>query len=344
MSKFDAFKQVLDKANKIVVIQADNPDGDSLASALALEQILGDLGKDPVLYCGVDIPTYLRYLPGWDRVSKELPGQFDASIIVDTSAIGLLETLEGNKQVGWLASKPAVVIDHHAVENSISFASVVINEPAVATGEIIYEIAKEFGWELNHTAKEMLAISILADSLGLISEGTTARSIHIIAELVDGGVKLAELENARREMMRKSPELTRYKGELLQRVEYFANNRIATITIPWEEIEKYSHAYNPSMLVLDDMRLTENTDIAIAFKTYRDSRVTAKIRCNFGKTIGAKLAEHFGGGGHPYASGFKVTDGRPFNEVKSECIQKATELLDNLNKGASDETTQHANA
>src|SRR5687768_5974505 len=72
-------QELLGTAQRIVVLQADNPDGDSLGSALALEQILHEMGKEPILYCGVDIPAYLRYLPGWDRVVKELPKQFDAS-------------------------------------------------------------------------------------------------------------------------------------------------------------------------------------------------------------------------------------------------------------------------
>ncbi len=336
--KSDELKKLLDGTKTIVIMQADNPDGDSLASALALEQILGDLGKEPHLYCGVDMPTYLRYLKGWDRVNKDLPAKFDLSIIVDTSTISLFETLEKSGQQGWVAGKPCVVLDHHAVDLNIPFASLVINLPAVATGEVIYELAKELKWELNHEAKEMLAVSILSDSLGLISEGTSARSIHIIAELVDSGVKLAELENARREMMRKSPELVEYKGRLLQRVEYHDDNRIATITIPWEEIEKYSAAYNPSMLVIDDMRLTENTDIAIAFKVYRDGKVTAKIRCNYGKAVGGDLAKHFGGGGHPYASGFKIQDGTPFEQVKAETIKLASELLGKLESGKTNET------
>ena len=73
-----------------------------------------------------------------------------------------------------------------------------------------------------------------------------------------------------------------------------------------------------------------------------DGHVTAKIRCNFGFPIANKLAEHFGGGGHNYAAGFKTpTAGRPFNEIKSECISFATELLDNLKKETNDETLQH---
>jgi len=328
----EKIRDVLADAQRIVIIQADNPDGDSLGSALALEQILGDMGKEPFLYCGVDVPTYLTHLSGWDRVNRELPQHFDASIIVDTSADSLLEQLAKTGQRQWVASKPCVVIDHHDVEMTIPYASVVCNHPAVATGEVIYELAHQLGWPLNIEAKNMVAVSILADSLGLTTDATSARSIHIIAELVDGGVRIPELEEKRREMMRKAPELVHYKGELLQRVEYHADNRVATITIPWEEIEKYSHAYNPSMLVIDDMRLTENTHVAIAFKLYTDGHITAKIRCNYGHGIGNDLAQVFGGGGHPYASGFKVTDGRPFAEVKNACIQKATELLDELAK------------
>ena len=337
----EQIKQIVGDSHRIVIVQADNPDGDSLGSALALEQILGDLGKEPYLYCGVDVPTYLRYLSGWDRVSKELPSAFDASIIVDTSAIGLLESLGMTDQKNWLAAKPCIILDHHDVTPSIPFATVVCNQPAVATGEVIYELAQSLHWQLALEAKNMLATAILSDSLGLTTPATTGRSIHIVGDLVEGGVNLPALEQARRELMRKSPELTHYKGELLQRVEYFADDRIATVSITWSEIEKYSPHYNPSMLVLDDMRMTTNTQIAIAFKVYQTGRVTAKIRCNHEAPIAGKLAEKFGGGGHEFASGFKVQDGRPFNEIKSECIGTAIGLLDNLERKTDNETLQY---
>lgn len=343
-------RELLDGAQRVVIVQADNPDGDSLGSALALEHIIGDMGKQPWLYCAADIPSYLSYLPGWDRVSRELPEHFDVSIIVDTSAISLLENASVSGQLHWLGTRPCIVLDHHAVQASIPFATVLCNHPAVATGEIIYEIARTLDWPLNLEAKNMLATAILSDSLGLTTEATSARSIHIIGELVEGGVSIAALENKRRDMMRKSVELTHYKGELLQRVEYSAEDRVATVTIPWEEIQTYSPHYNPSMLVLDDMRLTTNTDVAIAFKLYSDGHITAKIRANYGKPIAGKLAEHFGGGGHAYAAGFKTrpNSGRPFNEIKSECIRIAAQLLDQLEQGKSndtkDETLQHAHA
>ena len=46
----EKIRETIEAAQKIVVIQADNPDADSLGSALALEHVLGDFGKDVILY------------------------------------------------------------------------------------------------------------------------------------------------------------------------------------------------------------------------------------------------------------------------------------------------------
>src|SRR5687768_2149011 len=146
---YEETKQIIDiigDAHTIVIMQADNPDGDSMGSALALEQVLADLGKEPHLYCGVIIPTYLRYLKGWDRVTNDLPPRFDAAIIVDTSADSLFEHLDTSRAL--LRNKPCIIIDHHDVKATIPFADVVCNQEAVATGEVIYELAEQAGWTL----------------------------------------------------------------------------------------------------------------------------------------------------------------------------------------------------
>ena len=51
----------------VLILQPENPDGDSVASSLALEEIFGDLGKKVVIYSYVHIPDYLKYIQGSDR-------------------------------------------------------------------------------------------------------------------------------------------------------------------------------------------------------------------------------------------------------------------------------------
>lgn len=179
--------KLIDGASKIVIIQADNPDGDSLASALALEQILGDLDKEVVLYCGVDVPRYLRYMSGWDRVTSELPTNFDASIIVDTSSLMLLETLQKSDKISWVSSKPCIVIDHHVSPSTVYFASSYLIRQAVSTTELIYVLAEALGYDVNEDAANLLSIGILSDSLGLTSESVTVDAVKILADLIEKG-------------------------------------------------------------------------------------------------------------------------------------------------------------
>lgn len=325
-------QSLIDDAQDIVIIQADNPDGDSLASALALEAILSDKGKKPFMYCGVDMPGYLRYMSGWDRVNRNLPSNFDLSIIVDTGSLLLLEILQKTGEINWLKTKPCIVIDHHATKPTIDFSTVNYIKKAVSTGELVYGICKESGWNIPFDAAEHIVNSIMSDSLGLISESTSSESIRIVAELVDTGVSLAKLDARRKDFQKKQPELLGYKGDLLKRVQYLAEGQVAYITIPWKEIEKYSPLYNPSMLVIDEMRQVSNVKLAVALKSYPDGRITAKLRSNYGYPMSDKIAERFGGGGHPYASGFRVTDGSRIEDILKAIEEAFVEELEKVKK------------
>jgi phosphoesterase RecJ-like protein len=323
---FDQAKKLINDAQKIVVIQAENPDGDSLGSSLAFEEILSDLGKDVVLFCAIDIPKYMHYIQGWDRVVKDWPVDRDLAIIVDTTSKALLlKTFETPGIVHFMESHPVLVIDHHQeVEPDLPFEHTLINDiDAVASSEAIYKLALDAGWEINKQAAENMFLSIQADSLGLTTQNTTAESYRIAAELVAKGANPSEIEQRRREYMKKPADILAYKGELLGRIEYSLDGKLATIHIPWEEIEQYSDRYNPSVLVLDEMRLVDDVQIAIAIKTYPDGKLTGKIRANV--PIAGQVAGFFGGGGHEYSAGFKVFEN--YDKIMPELVTAVDKAL-----------------
>lgn len=325
--QINKFKALVDAASHVLIIQAENPDGDSLASSLALEELISALDKQVSMYCPVNMPRHLRHLKGWDRVVDELPKNFDLSIIVDTSASSLLLKVFTPEQKPKILKHPVIVIDHHAtVENDLDFEHLeVLDKSSVATGESLFKISKQLGWDINLTTAEFLATSIMYDSMGLSSESTTAQTIRIVADLVEIGVSLAKLDALRRQTMVKGLDLTNYKGQLLQRIELIDDGRLAFLHIPFEEIEKYSDQYNPSMLVIEDMRLVDGVEIAVAVKTYPDGKLTAKLRANYSFDYADELAKSFGGGGHPYAAGFKVFDST-VEAIKVELIKAANDI------------------
>ncbi len=326
----DAKKLPLDQAlanvTHVTIIQAENPDGDSLGSSLALEEILGDLGKKISLFCPVDIPKYLRYALGWDLVNDEFDFKSELIIIVDTASKTLLEKVLTPEVLSHFKKCPVYVIDHHETLSDLPFEHEIMSEPkAVATSEVIYNIARHNNWAINPQAAEQLLLALLSDSLGLTSEGTTSDAVRMVAELIDTGASIANLEARRREFMKKSPEILKYKGILLQRVEYHLDNQLAVVHVSWDEIEKYSDKYNPGALVIDEMRLVEGVKVAVVIKTYPDGRLTGKIRVNPEAKVAASLAGYFGGGGHVYAAGFRVYE--TIDKIMPELIAATDKVL-----------------
>lgn len=302
---YESAKNLIESAKNIIIIQAENPDGDSLGGALALEEILSDLGKKVLLYCPIEIPKYLRYIKGWDRVIGDFDTSFDMAIIVDTTADVLIsKVLETPGVRHFLETHPVLVIDHHVTKSNLSFEHTLLTEEAVATGEIIYDLADKSGWTINQQAAEDMMIAIMSDSLGLTVQGVTPRTFLTASKLAELGASNAVIESRRREHMKKSAEILKYKGILIERIEYFLNGKLALIHIPFEDIQQYSDQYNPSVLVLDEMRLVEGVEIGVAIKTYPDGKLTGKLRSNL--PISSMVAGYFGGGGHEYAAGFRV--------------------------------------
>lgn len=327
-SEANKIKEIIDSSQHIVVIQADNPDADSLASALALEELLEHQGKKVTMYCGIDISDYLHYIPGTDRVVKDIPSKFDSAILVDCSSINLLEQLEKTNSIGALRTRPFIILDHHQIENTVTINSTaLIDSDAVATGELIYILAKQLNWEITSSAANLLTTSILADSLGFTTDKTSSRPLRIVADLIDLGANLAKLEEIRRRSLSKPINIITYKGKLLQRINYLLDNQLAMIDIPWEETKEFSPHYNPAVLVLEELRFAKDVKLGIVLKSYPDGRITGKLRSNTGSAIAGKLAEHFGGGGHPSAAGFKTKDYN-LEDIKTEIVKQAHQLLE----------------
>lgn len=312
----------------VLILQPENPDADSVASALALEEILGDAQITTTIYSYVNIPSYLGYIHGHDRITDDFPQRFDLTIIVDTVTASLLENTLTGPRLTAINQKPVLVLDHHPTTSDLPLPGATYyagGQSCVSTGQIVYKLALEQGWNINQIAATHIVESMLADTLGLTTEPVGAEAFTDIASLIELGVSMSEIDTRRRAHMKKSPELVTYKGKLLQRIEYLLEGTLAWIVIPWEEIQRYSPLYNPSMLALEELRNTEGVEISVAIKSYPDGKITGKIRANL--PIANDLAAHFGGGGHDYAAGFKTMSWK-LDELKPELVSAVSGLLD----------------
>ncbi len=330
---YQNFQEFIRDKKHLCIIQAENPDGDSLGSAIALDYILKN--SENTLYCPIDIPKYLHYFPDWSRVSNDFDYRADGYIIVDTAASILLsKLLEDSAIKNSLSSKPVFVIDHHETADDLDFPHESIIEFLPACAALIYQIAKKLNLDIPKPAAEAIYAAISSDTLGLVSASVTADTMRTMAELIELGADPAELEERRRNFMKKSPRILDYKADLIKRIDYSLDGKLATIHIPFEDIQQYSDEYNPNVLILEEMRLVEDVIAAVAIKTYPDGKVTGKIRT--GLPIADQIAGYFGGGGHPFAAGFRTYD-TSYDEVVSDLIKILPELISSASTNQTEE-------
>ncbi|MDB5178281.1 MAG: putative phosphoesterase [Patescibacteria group bacterium] len=289
------------EAKTILVLQPDSPDGDSIGSALGLEEILGDLGKEVALFAYREPEPYLRHLEGWDRVSQAFPKRFDLTILVDTGAPALIKsTLEHHFTA--LTAKPVVVIDHHASRNPFGFDTIDIVTEDVATSELITQICLDLEWPINQQAAGKLTFALLSDSLNLTTSGTTAHSVAMLAELTRAGANLHELYKAKREASALSSDLLHLKGKLLQSVEFHVDGHLAIAEITPDMVAKYKDVAEPYTLILNEMQWTKGVELVAVFKNY-GTKINVPLRSTI--QAAAPIAEKFGGGGHPNAAAYR---------------------------------------
>lgn len=325
---YDNFTNFIKNKSKLCIIQAENPDGDSLGSALALEALLKD--KQVSQFCPVNIPKYLRYYKDWSKITSDIDYQADGYIIVDTAAEILLSKLLDDLTIkNLLYIKPVFVIDHHETPDDLDFPHQSIIEHLPSCTNVIYNIAKQTNLPIDQTAAEYIFQGLLSDTLGLTSVGVTSDTFRIAADLQDLGANISDLEEKRKEFMKKSQRILAYKAELIQRIDYLLEGQLSTIHIPWEEIQEYSDEYNPNVLILEEMKMVEGVKVAVAIKTYPDGKLTGKIRSSL--PISDKIAGFFGGGGHPYAAGFRIYDTN-YQDTLRELVSCTLKLIETYDR------------
>ncbi len=314
----------IDGATTVLLLQPDKPDGDSVATALALEEIMSDLEKNVVHYCAGRVEPYLSYLDGWDRIGEDWPRKYDVAILVDCAASEQIPRLiEAHRTE--LEARPMVLIDHHTGGSDIKYLDLmVLDEYAAATGELIFEIAGKLKWPLSKQAYSYLTSSILSDTMNLTNGSTTAKTVEVFAKIVKAGeVNLYALNQRFKESTAQDPEMLAVKGKLLSTVEFYADGQIALVVVTAEMLELYRNKTNLAVLVFYDMLNTRGVKLAVVMNEY-PNLIRTSMRAKL--EVAGPIAEHFGGGGHPMAAAFPAPE-RTIAALKPEFIEYAAKVI-----------------
>lgn len=310
--------EVIGGADQIALACHVGPDGDALGSMLGLAIAASNAGKEVVASFGSPyaMPSSLAYLPDRHLVP---PGDFpkapEVMVVLDVGSADRLGELASNAA----KAGTVVVVDHHVTNEG--FGDVAVIDPtAAATGELIYQILGELGWEITPEIALCLHTALVTDTGRFQYSNTTPTTLRIAAELVDAG---ADPSVVGRHVYEEVPfGFLKAASVALGRAELDTERRTVTSSITHTDLTEAGIDWGDTENLIDWLRLAVEADTAILAKLYSDGRVKVSMRSRGDTDVGA-LAASMGGGGHRLAAGFTIDDG-DVGDVTS-AITKAVE-------------------
>ncbi|MEJ2411670.1 MAG: bifunctional oligoribonuclease/PAP phosphatase NrnA [Anaerolineales bacterium] len=292
--QIQTFGNLVSRAQRILVISHIRPDGDAVGSLLGLGLMFEEMGKEVNFVLEDGVPIVFHHLVGSDRVYRKAVGVYDLIIVVDCSDIDRIgEVLD---EYG----EPDINIDHHPTNTR--FAKVnLVQDTAVATVEIIYDLALELSYPITLPVAEALLTGLVTDSLGFRTSNSSARTLRIAADLMERGANLQELY--RKALLEKSIQAVRYWGLGLSRIE--EKDRLVWTSLTLADRAEADYSGRDDADLVNVLSRIKDTDVCVIFVEQTDGTVKVSWRAQPGFDV-ARIATQFGGGGHKPAAGAEI--------------------------------------
>jgi len=148
--------------------------------------------------------------------------------------------------------------------------------------------------------------------------------LDIAAELLEMGARQQEII----QNVYKTKPLSTLKiwGRALNQIQIDKNARIVWSAISREDLAEMEADSKETSGILDDLISTvPDADVYVMFTELEDGGLKASMRSSPAIDVSALSAQIFGGGGHPRAAGFRVTEFDNFQLTVLECVQKLKE-------------------
>lgn len=300
-----------------VLIAHVSPDGDTLGSSLALYAGLRKLGKRATVVCEDPVPAIYRFLPYADVIrTPDKVASAPAVVTVDCADIA---------RTG--ASKPLVDaaqfslnIDHHRTNDAFlknNFVAYV-----AATGELIFQLLLELKVPIDREIAACLYAAIVTDTGNLAYSNTTPDTLRIVAELLESGIDLPELNRA---IYRTIPlHKMKLLGIVINKTQIYLNGRIGISALTREDMESCGALNEDTEGAVDSIRDIDTVEIAALLREAEDRSVRVSLRAKRSADV-SKIATRFGGGGHRLAAGCTLSC--PLPEAADAILAAATALL-----------------
>lgn len=296
---FAAAKAFLLSHERFFLASHARTDGDDLGSVLAMVEVLKSMGKHAVPAAVGGVPPSLKFLPGQHAVIDNFhDDNFDAIILSGCSSperTGMDEVIK--------STLPVLNIDHHP-DNSLYGAVNVVDPTKSSVAELVYDFIKFLGQPVTPEISKDLLTGIFTDTGSFIHSNTSAETLKVAGELVEGG---ARTDSIHASTYTKDLSSMKAWAIAMENTKVDEKNKIVLSVLSGEDIGNIGDVNDDTFGgFVNFLQTVPNTKLAIFI--YQDGEyVKGSIRSDTDRGFNvSKLAKFFGGGGHVLASGFSV--------------------------------------
>lgn len=313
--------EAIKRHDDFLVTSHINPEGDSIGSQLSMAFLLKRLGKKYMILDHDPMPDIFDFMLSGEKIrtspgSKKNPA---AVIAVDCPSIERAGSVSGYLKGPW----PVINIDHHVSNTRFGLLNWI--EPDVSScGEMIFHLYKAMGVPL--TKKEAIAmyVAIVTDTGSFSYENTTSMTHSVVCELVNTGVVPLWVSKQLNE--KRSPGDLILLSKTLGTLELHFNDKVSTIYTSKDMLNSLKLSTESVEGFVNYARSIKTVKVAVFFleRPDRPGDIQISFRSK-GEVDVNKLAQLFGGGGHPNASGCTVKGSIP--DVKKAVLRKVRSLI-----------------
>ena len=314
--------EIILQAKSILITGHVRPDGDSLGCMIALAHLLKRAGLKAVATaddCSLGGPGFLKGVHKLLTPEQVLKKSFDLIITTDC---GTFERLPELLQP--LAQKiPLINIDHHTTNTRFGKWNWIEGHVS-STGEMIWRLARQAGWQLDNVAAEALWVAIITDSGRFAYDQTTPATLRCAADLLRYGVRTALINDILYcSFSRVSMEL---KRRAYQTLTISDQDQVASVTLTGKDFDETGGTKADAEDVIEIPRSLSGNRVAIFFygneEDEGETRVSIRTRAPLDATL---IARQFGGGGHMRAAGCTLQ--QPLRQAQKTIRQAVSALL-----------------
>ncbi|OEU61131.1 MAG: phosphoesterase [Desulfuromonadales bacterium C00003094] len=291
----DAILSTIERGQRFLIASHGNPDGDALASTLALAIALSEMGKEVVAYNQDGLSDELSFLPGASLVVDTIAADqsFDAGFILDSGEL----RRAGSHLKDYCQT--LVNIDHHP--HSENFGSIYyVDETACATGALIYRILQAAGHAISQPVATCIYTAILTDTGSFRYSNADPEAFNIAAELVGLGVSPWEVSANIYE--NRPAEQLRLLTAALDTLIVSDCGRLGALSVTEQMLAETGTGPEHTDGLINYPRSIRGVKVALLFRQASDDCFKVGFRSKGEVNVG-ELARQLGGGGHHNAAG-----------------------------------------